>query len=648
MGSHYIPVGKLKIDKSLLDIACPAAGYGETPPDPVLFCPANGFYPDESKEIGEPDWYPIPEPSGDEILLLYSDLQEKKARVRTFLTGTGGKYKLQVYGYNGIFISESAEFNSNSYGEIELPFAQGVPSILGYSTYMVRVVPTTANNIKQFYAYYQVLEAKFHTPYMESLHRCFYQIKTILSVEFYAAMPNLTSLEQFAYQSTVEKCTFSEMTGLTTMKGAFYSSSIRFLTLPSSLPNLLTLEDAFRNCNLLNEINYPEMPLLQSMYNTHYTSALLRKVTFPSELPELTTLYYSFYACSRLRYVSLPSSLPKLQTMRGTFLSCTALESIEEFTYAPFLEDMWYTFSATSIYKFDFPASMLALNIAYGIFYNCKKLVSVTMPTSAPNMGDCDNLFSGCISLTGNLVLPNDAISITRMYRTFYLCSELESVTLPTSLNFCTSALQTFYRCSKLESLVFPQNMNAVTTMNAMCEDCINLTSIVFPKYANLLSDLSAALKGCYSVTNVTMPDSLPSLTTISAFIYNTSQVGKTIPLTISPCTFGSNNVLASNLVTYRDVYPINWPTLRVAEFSVTNSNGNCTSVIIDYANSSFDGPFTTVLNFLSLDLSATELNRIFSELPIVVSEIVNISYNPGVATCDPSIAEAKGWTVKD
>lgn len=45
--------------------------------------------------------------------------------------------------------------------------------------------------------------------------------------------------------------------------------------------------------------------------------------------------------------------------------------------------------------------------------------------------------------------------------------------------------------------------------------------------------------------------------------------------------------------------------------------------------------------------LSAVQINGLFADLkPVTGGQTVNITGNPGVSTCSPSIATSKGWTV--
>jgi Leucine-rich repeat (LRR) protein len=53
-----------------------------------------------------------------------------------------------------------------------------------------------------------------------------------------------------------------------------------------------------------------------------------------------------------------------------------------------------------------------------------------------------------------------------------------------------------------------------------------------------------------------------------------------------------------------------------------------------------------TVLNCHRNQLTATAINALFTSLPTVQEGYIFVSGNPGAATCDRSIATAKGWSV--
>ena len=59
------------------------------------------------------------------------------------------------------------------------------------------------------------------------------------------------------------------------------------------------------------------------------------------------------------------------------------------------------------------------------------------------------------------------------------------------------------------------------------------------------------------------------------------------------------------------------------------------------------DAGTAIAFNIANHQLSESEINKIFTELPATTrTATINVSGNPGAATCDPSIATAKGYTV--
>src|SRR5690606_32647812 len=90
-------------------------------------------------------------------------------------------------------------------------------------------------------------------------------------------------------------------------------------------------------------------------------------------------------------------------------------------------------------------------------------------------------------------------------------------------------------------------------------------------------------------------------------------------------------------------------PTLRASSFTLTGTSdalrSNIAYINIDWANSNFGGTGNIDIRYNSL--SATELDRIFTALPIVTgTHTINVASNIGSATCNPTIATAKNWVV--
>ena len=177
-------------------------------------------------------------------------------------------------------------------------------------------------------------------------------------------------------------------------------------------------------------------------------------------------------------------------------------------------------------------------------FINCKKLTSVTIPSSVTSIGNA--AFSGCSSLTsvtiGNSVksiggsafsgcsrmntvtIPNSVTSIGS--DAFNGCSYLTSITLSNSIT--SIAANTFYECNRLASINIP---NSVTSIGKYAFfQCDSLTSITIPNSVKSIGEYAFAacdaltsvnipegvtriekwtFNGCYKLTSVTIPNSL-------------------------------------------------------------------------------------------------------------------------------------------
>ncbi|MFV0269884.1 MAG: hypothetical protein ACK5HT_22425, partial [Draconibacterium sp.] len=111
----------------------------------------------------------------------------------------------------------------------------------------------------------------------------------------------------------------------------------------------------------------------------------------------------------------------------------------------------------------------------------------------------------------------------------------------------------------------------------------------------------------------------------------------------VSTCNdWGTNyHQLASSMM--KQVKVFDQPTLRLNGLSWGSSA--LEYIDIDWTNTVNNGVTLITLSYNQMD--ATELDRIFTALPTVTgSETSTVTGNPGAATCTPSIAEAKGWTV--
>ena len=157
-------------------------------------------------------------------------------------------------------------------------------------------------------------------------------------------------------------------------------------------------------------------------------------------------------------------------------------------------------------------------------FYNCKNLISVTIPNSVTSIGECAfqecsgltsvtlpysltsigiHAFYGCSGLT-SVNIPNSVTSIGR--GAFAYCLSLTSVTIPNSVTSIGD--EAFYNCTVLTSVAIG---NGVTSIGVSAfERCSGLTSATIGNSVTSIGDY--AFYWCTSLTSVNIPNSVTNI----------------------------------------------------------------------------------------------------------------------------------------
>ena len=130
-------------------------------------------------------------------------------------------------------------------------------------------------------------------------------------------------------------------------------------------------------------------------------------------------------------------------------------------------------------------------------FYDCSEMTSVSLPTTLETMGA--DVFMYCTGLT-SVTIPD---GVTFISGNFFLgCTSLKSVTLPDSLRDIGGC--TFMDCASLTSVRLPANLRDITWW--MFKDCTSLTSVTIPR--GTVEVKKEAFDGCTSLKNVTFTGS--------------------------------------------------------------------------------------------------------------------------------------------
>ena len=142
--------------------------------------------------------------------------------------------------------------------------------------------------------------------------------------------------------------------------------------------------------------------------------------------------------------------------------------------------------------------------------------------------GDCTwilNTETGLLTISGNGAMGNIGINVdncvvgvdnrdfvksvviesgvtTIGVRSFYLCSNMTTVTIPESVQFIEN--RAFDNCPNLKSVVIPNGVQSIFEYTFW--GCSSLTSVTIPESVTSIGD--GAFQNCSSLTSVTIPES--------------------------------------------------------------------------------------------------------------------------------------------
>lgn len=327
MGSHYIKVGNLKVDKNLLD------DYLE------LICPANGYY-DPTKPIPyEPDPN-IPEvkPVEGEIVLIVCDAMD--ASIALGATSVSNKkIKYSLYGKNDTLISTD-EVNNNAVWFKELPASGGVELTNGFNAFIVKITGVETDLLtfgcKTYSGYgsggWPIVEAHIKCPSLTSLKDAFKNQYMILFIKFYGKHNNLDSLQEIArYASALIKVNLGdEMDNLTNMQYSFGDSGLEEAIFPEKLDSLQNMIGTFSNTKLKNQGNLPmDLPALTTMSSTYSGCKFMTGTVYIPNAPNVNNLFYTFRFTNIKKCIALSGYAISQGANGPTFEGCNLLEEID-------------------------------------------------------------------------------------------------------------------------------------------------------------------------------------------------------------------------------------------------------------------------------------------------------------------------------
>ena len=334
---------------------------------------------------------------------------------------------------------------------------------------------------------------------------------------------NVTSIGESAFRSCGELVSVTMPEGLTTIgKEAFYQSSIKTVSLPSTLSGMGA--SAFRECRNLIGLVLPDA-LKEIKEYVFYYCENLKTMTLGNQTANIEQ--YAFYKTS-IEHVVIPSSAKNIalyafaenSSLKSlvindaavfidycAFYRCTGLTSIElgnavtgfgtinRYSYSDYSSCYGAFTECGALTKIVIPESVTKISEA--TFRDCSRLYDVTLPNTITDIGA--RAFNGC-AIT-QIDLPASLTSIGDF--AFSGCP-FESIGFPSSLK--TIANNAFSN-AKFKELFIP---SSVIKIGAWAfENCTSLTKV---KIDNAPVELGEAFQGCTSLTEVDLGNAVTSM----------------------------------------------------------------------------------------------------------------------------------------
>lgn len=372
---------------------------------------------------------------------------------------------------------------------------------------------------------------------------------------------------------------------------------------------------------------------------------------------------YLFYNCNMLQ------SVPQLDTssvtmMASMFSGCNMIQVIPDLN----------TSKATSMNSlFKGCRSLLRIpnidtsNVStlYSMFEDCH-LITTIPEIVTNNVTNMNSMFKGCYSLQSIPNLVTDKVTnmsymfegcgslrsipvlntskVTDMSWMFDGCSSLRKIPALDTSNI-TSATYLFRGCSSLTELP-DLNTSKIKNMNYMFGNCSSLEKAPNMDFS-AATDISSMFRGCSSLLSVPAIDT-SNVTKINELFYECYSLLETPPIDTTKCIGSYYNY--NHFYSCPNLLKIGTVTLsKDIEIAIGNYLAKPPVAEISVAYNELDPPAfskTVPIKLNYTQLSAEALNRLMEQLPDGNGKTLDLKYNPGSATCDPSIATAKNWTV--
>ena len=449
----------------------------------------------------------------------------------------------------------------------------------------------------------------------------------------------------------------------TTMANMFRLMTALQSVLLSNTVIVTNMSYMFDSCRSLQSVPLFDTSAVTTMEQMFGSCSSLRKVPlFNTAL--VTSMELMFSSCSALDSVPLFNTAAVIK-MGNMFSSCTGLTSVPFFNTvsASNMTQMFYQCSSLRTVP---PFNMAANTTMSSMFLNCYELKTIPAFTNTNLVTTMNQAFSSCFSLES--VSLFDTSANTTFNNTFSTCSSLKSVPA-FNASACTNFSNMFASCNALQSVPLMTTSNG-TDFSFMFNNCISLLTI--PSFdLSKATSVRSMINQCTALQNAS---ELGSLYKVSSDSNNNLGFGTGSCVNMGKVTvtgnrwnqnFQNGKMGATELDAMYTALPVMNPavtnvtstgtvvTYTVADIrpfaasrtvtmtGITPAAYNLTGVTMTTAT-----PTTGNAGTFTVTNAATGTFVSGGIASLVANTLITVTGNPGVATDNPAIATAKGWTV--
>ena len=346
-----------------------------------------------------------------------------------------------------------------------------------------------------------------------------------------------------------------------------------------------------------------------------------------------TTLNELFYDCYLLQSVSIKDT-SNVTSFASMHYNNYALQKMPTYTFRSAGVNLGNMFTNCRALRETYILNITVSGSIIGMFDWCRSLKYINITINSTANYSLGNLFNGCLSLeTINLTQAGTG-KVTNLDSTFKYTRIKESPAIDTSL--CTSFNNAFQYCDRLTDL-YEYDYTSATSLANMLDGCYSLKSVPnFNITANCTS-LASLCSNCWSLEKAPTFSDSSGVTNANSMLLGCKSL-TTIPSYVFGTLSASGLTAFVNLCDSLQIMP----NITVGSGYTNNTNilnGN-------YSLKRMLMPLRFTFSVVSAKMSASALNEMFSILPTVTGQTVTVTGNYGAATCDPTIATNKGWTV--